>query len=328
LFSVPVGCYTIPGIRANEQGTSDADYQGLNDISPPLFAPKKERCSNSEIQPIPKCGYPEQMGRRRLTGARKKNKVRKIILETDQEEHAQPHHRLVFSHLHGCYIRFFFILALLIYACTAPFDKRLVWLHMFTSFWACLYLWTMPAWSVTASGREKIRKGVTYVVVSNHQSALDILVAFRLFFPFKWVSKAEMFRVPFIGWNMALNGYIRLNRREKESRRQLMAACEKVLRQGSSVFFFPEGTRSESGRLKPFKPGAFILAHQMQLPLLTIAINGSRKALPKASLNFHGRHPIHIEVLEEIPYADFAHLTVEQTAEMVRERIAAHVETA
>jgi 1-acyl-sn-glycerol-3-phosphate acyltransferase len=220
----------------------------------------------------------------------------------------------------------FFIIAVVIRVCTAAFDKRLVWLHMFTSFWACLYLWAMPAWSLRAAGREKIRKDATYVVVSNHQSGLDILVAFRLFFPFKWVSKAEMFRVPFIGWNMYLNGYIKLNRREKESRRNTLSACEKVLNRGSSVYFFPEGTRSETGRLKPFKPGAFILAHQMRLPILAIAINGTRRALPKASLNFHGRHLIRIEVIGEIPYADFAALSVEETAEMVRGRIAAHVE--
>lgn len=198
---------------------------------------------------------------------------------------------------------------------------------MFTSFWACLYLWTMPAWSVTAAGREKIRKEATYIVVSNHQSALDILVAFRLFFPFKWVSKAEMFRVPFIGWNMALNGYIRLKRGEKESRDQMMAACKRALARGSSVYFFPEGTRSKTGQLKPFKPGAFILAHRMRLPILAIAITGTKEALPKASLNFHGSHPIRIEVLGEIPYQDFAHLDIGQTAEMVRALITAHIES-
>jgi 1-acyl-sn-glycerol-3-phosphate acyltransferase len=219
----------------------------------------------------------------------------------------------------------FFVVALILWACTRPFDKRLVWLHMFTSFWACLYLWTMPAWSVTANGREKIRKDATYVVVSNHQSALDILVAFRLFFPFKWVSKAEMFRVPFIGWNMYLNGYIRLFRGEKESSRQALIDSEKAMAKGCSVFFFPEGTRSKTGHLKPFKPGAFIVAHRMKAPILTIAINGSKEALPKASLNFHGSHPIRIEVLEEIPYAEFAHLSIEETAEMVRQRIVPHV---
>ncbi len=219
----------------------------------------------------------------------------------------------------------FFVVALILWAVTVPFDKRLVWLHMFTSFWACLYLWTMPAWSVKALGREKIRKDRTYVVISNHQSGLDILVAFRLFFPFKWVSKVEMFRVPFIGWNMYLNRYIRLRRGEKESGRQALADAEKALAAGSSVFLFPEGTRSETGRLKPFKPGAFILAHRMKVPILAIAITGTREALPKESLNFHGSHPIRIEVLGEIPYAEFAHLSVEETAEMVRQRIAAHV---
>jgi 1-acyl-sn-glycerol-3-phosphate acyltransferase len=219
----------------------------------------------------------------------------------------------------------FFVVALILWACTAPFDKRRVWLHMFTSFWACLYLWAMPAWTLTAAGREKIRKDATYVVVSNHQSALDILVAFRLFFPFKWVSKVEMFRVPFIGWNMYLNGYIRLRRGEKESGQQALADGKKALAKGCSVFFFPEGTRSETGRLKLFKPGAFILAHRMKVPILAIAINGTKAALPKASLNFHGSHPIRIEVLEEIPYASFADMGIKETAEMVRQRIAAHV---
>lgn len=206
-----------------------------------------------------------------------------------------------------------------------PFDRRLVWLHMFTSFWACLYLWVVPAWHVTARGRDKIRSDATYVVVSNHQSQLDILVAFHLFFPFKWVSKAEVFRLPFIGWNMVLNGYIRLKRGDKESVRRMMGACQNALRKGSSVFFFPEGTRSKTGQLKPFKPGAFILAKELQLPLLTVAITGTQAALPKHSLNFHGHHDIRIEVLGEIPYAEFADMGVEATAEMVRQRIAQHI---
>ena len=208
---------------------------------------------------------------------------------------------------------------------TVPFDRRLVALHMFTSFWACLYLWIMPPWSVTAAGREKIRSGAQYIVVSNHQSQLDILVAFRLFFPFKWVSKAEVFRLPFIGWNMVLNNYIRLKRGDKESIRQMMAACEKALLRGCSVFFFPEGTRSRTGQLKPFKPGAFILAHRMKLPILAVVINGTKNALPKHSINFHGRHDIRVEVLEEIPYEQFAPLSVEETAAMVRQKIARRV---
>ena len=196
---------------------------------------------------------------------------------------------------------------------------------MFTSFWACLYLWAMPAWSLTLAGRENIQPRSQYIIVSNHQSQLDILVAFRLFFPFKWVSKAEVFRLPFIGWNMYLNRYIGLKRGDKESIRQMMQACTKALAEGCSIYFFPEGTRSRTGQLKPFKAGAFILAQQTQVPILPVVIAGTRAALPKHSLNFHGRHHIRIKVLEPIGFPEFADLTVEQFSEMVRGRIAANL---
>jgi 1-acyl-sn-glycerol-3-phosphate acyltransferase len=219
-----------------------------------------------------------------------------------------------------------FLIALCVYVLTAWFDRRLVLLHLFSSFWAAMYLWVMPAWTTTVEGRDRVRKGVTYVVVSNHQSQLDILMAFSLFFPFKWVSKAEVFKLPFIGWNMVLNRYIKLYRGEGESVRQMMALCEQALAQGSSVYFFPEGTRSETGVMRPFKPGAFILAHKMKVPILPIAINGTKHALPKNSVNFHGRHHLRIRILDEIPYAAFEHLSVEDTAAMVRETIARHVD--
>lgn len=220
-----------------------------------------------------------------------------------------------------------FLLALFIWLCTVLFDRRLTLLHLFTSFWACIYLWAMPAWSVSVEGRDKIRKKERYIVVSNHQSQLDILVAFRLFFHFKWVSKAEVFKLPFIGWNMVLNRYIKIHRGRKESVIQMMAACEEALDRGSSVFFFPEGTRSRTGELRDFKPGAFILAHKQKLPILVIAINGTRDALPKHSLNFHGRHDIRIKVIGEIPYDDFKDLSVEATAAYVREQIRPHIRT-
>jgi 1-acyl-sn-glycerol-3-phosphate acyltransferase len=219
----------------------------------------------------------------------------------------------------------FFVIALVIRILTGPFDRRLVVLHQFTSFWACLYLWTMPAWRVSLEGREKIRRRETYLIVSNHQSQLDILVAFRLFFPYKWVSKEEVFKLPFVGWNMVLNQYVKLRRGDKQSIEQMMAACRRHLARGSSVFFFPEGTRSRDGALKPFKPGAFLLAHEMRLPILPIAIDGTRHALPKHSLNFHGRHHIRLQVLDPIAYSVFRHLSVTATAEMVRQTIAARV---
>lgn len=164
------------------------------------------------------------------------------------------------------------------------------------------------------------------MVVSNHQSQLDILAAFSLFFPFKWVSKTEVFRVPLIGWNMMLNRYIRLKRGDKESIKKMMADCEKSIAQGNSIYFFPEGTRSASGILKPFKPGAFILALKMKMPILPIAINGTKNALPKHSLNFHGRHHIRIQVLDEIPFSSFEKMSAETLSVMVRDLIASHVD--
>ena len=97
----------------------------------------------------------------------------------------------------------FFAVALLIWLVTVLFDRRLAVLHMFTCFWGCVYLWIMPAWSVTVTGREKIDPAKIYVIVSNHQSLLDILVAFRLFAHFKWVSKRKFskFRLSVGTWS-------------------------------------------------------------------------------------------------------------------------------
>ena len=220
---------------------------------------------------------------------------------------------------------FFFCVALVIWLLTVLFDKRLVLLHLFSSFWASVYLWAMPAWSVRVEGRNTIRMRDRYVIVSNHQSQLDILMAFNLFFPFKWVSKAEVFKIPFIGWNMYLNRYIRLKRGDKKGIAKMFVDCEKALAEGNSLFVFPEGTRSETGSLKPFKSGAFILAKKMQVPILPVVINGTKTALPKHSMNFHGSQEISIKVLEPVDYERFAHLTAKETGDMIRDIIAAEL---
>src|SRR5690349_23647745 len=128
-----------------------------------------------------------------------------------------------------------FPVALVVWAVTAPFDRRLRVQHLFTCFWASLYSWLNPLWRVRVEGREHVRPGRTYVMVANHQSFLDILILFRLFRHFKWVSKAEMFRLPCIGWNMALNRYVKLRRGSAASIAAMMAACERHLAEGSSL---------------------------------------------------------------------------------------------
>jgi len=218
-----------------------------------------------------------------------------------------------------------FPVALLIWGVTVVFDKRLTLLHQFTCFWASIYTWTNPVWRVTIEGRDKIRSGVAYVMVANHQSLLDILVLFRLFKHFKWVSKIENFRVPCIGWNMSLNRYIKLRRGDKESVDRMMAACEQTLKEGNPIMMFPEGTRSFDGKLKAFKHGAFTLAQRVGVPLLPIVIHGTSEALPKRGFVLRGRHRIHVRILDEIAYETFADLPVDAVMSRVRGVIAAEL---
>ena len=213
----------------------------------------------------------------------------------------------------------FFVVALIIWLLTIPFDKHLKLLHYYTCFWASVYTWAMPTWFVKIEGREKYKNNTTYMIVSNHQSQLDILVHFRLFLYYKIVSKAEIFRVPFIGWNMYLNRYIKLVRGDKYGVKEMMAASEKTLAAGESVFIYAEGTRSQDNEIKDFKPGAFILAKQAKVPILPIVLNGTGIALPKWKMNTEGIHRIIVRVLDEIPYERFANLSVEETAYMVRQ---------
>jgi 1-acyl-sn-glycerol-3-phosphate acyltransferase len=208
---------------------------------------------------------------------------------------------------------------------TARFDRRLVVLHRFTCFWASLYTWLNPAWPVTIEGRSRIRPGTTYVMVANHLSLLDILVLFRLFRHFKWVSKVENFRVPFIGWNMSMNRYIELRRGDRESVVEMMQACEQAIGEGNSIMMFPEGTRSSTGEMRPFKPGAFELAQTTRTPILPIVIIGTADALPKRGFVLQGRHPIRIVVLDPIPPERFAYMSADELAAHVRGVIAREI---
>ena len=221
-----------------------------------------------------------------------------------------------------------FPVAVVIWAVTAPFDPRRRVLHQFTCFWASLYSWFNPAWPVTIEGRERIDRKAAYVMVANHLSLLDILVFFRLFIHFKWVSKIENFRVPWIGWNMRLNEYIPLKRGDKASIVRMLRSCRKTLAAGNSIMMFPEGTRSPDGRLRSFKTGAFELAKDTGNPILPIVVTGTSDALPKRGFVLRGRHPIHVKVLDGIPYEAFADESIESLTNRVHALIAGEIEKA
>lgn len=216
--------------------------------------------------------------------------------------------------------------ALLLTALTAPFDRRRRWLHLYTCVWGGHYALLMPGWQVRVRGREHIASGGVYVLCSNHQSHVDTLVLFTLFRHFKWVAKTGVFRVPFIGWNMSLNRYVGLRRGDAASIAVMLRACRDNLDAGSSVFMFPEGTRSHDGRIRGFKHGAFSLAVEAGVPVVPIVLDGTRAALPKSSWKIgldRAALPITVQVLAPVSLADLgpsagaAELRAEVRARMV-----------
>lgn len=219
----------------------------------------------------------------------------------------------------------FFLIASVTKICTFAFDKRLVILHRFASLWSSFYLWLAPNFKVEIFGREKIRRDATYVVVANHQSMVDIMLGYRLFFHFKWVAKEELLKVPFIGWNMLLNRYVFVKRGDRQSILDMMKASEAHLRMGSSIFIFPEGTRSPDGEVQDFKAGAFSLAKRVGVPILPIAIKGSIGSLPKGQFYVKGRHHMEITVLDEVSVDVVAEKSAKELANMTRTAIADHI---
>ncbi len=199
----------------------------------------------------------------------------------------------------------FFLLALAIFLVTLPFDRRRVALHLFSCFWASFYIYANPLWRVRFTGREKLPRKGPAVIVANHLSLVDILVLYGLYRPFKWVSKAELFRVPIVGWNMVLNDYVRLRRGDRESIRAMMEHCREHLARGTPVLIFPEGTRSATGALQPFKDGAFRLAMDAGAPVFPVALRGTYDTLPKSGLVLRQRMDGTVQVLDPIDPARY-----------------------
>lgn len=198
-----------------------------------------------------------------------------------------------------------FMGAFLIWLVTLPFDPNRKVLQKFSCFWASIYVWANPFWSAKIYGRENYDPKKAYVIVANHQSLIDILILFRTFLHFKWVSKASMFKAPLLGWNMKLNGYVSIERGDPNSREKCMAHCRQWIQKGSSMLFFPEGTRSHDGHLKSFKIGAFRLALETGAEILPIIIRGSRNAVPKHSIMLTRKTKMSVEILPSISLKDF-----------------------
>jgi 1-acyl-sn-glycerol-3-phosphate acyltransferase len=169
---------------------------------------------------------------------------------------------------------------------TMPFDRKRRVGHWYATQWGRGILKLNNRWSTQVLHQERIPKGRPLVIVSNHQSMGDIMMAFCLDHHFKWISKRANFFVPFMGWFMFHAGYIPLARGQKDSIERCMKKARWWLNQGVSVLFFPEGTRSPDGEIRPFKRGAFTLALQTGADILPVAMSNTLNALPKGTWKF------------------------------------------
>jgi 1-acyl-sn-glycerol-3-phosphate acyltransferase len=181
-------------------------------------------------------------------------------------------------------------------------------------------------WRIHISGSENLHAGQVYVVVSNHQSLADIPVIAHLKLDTKWLAKAELFRMPVVGWMLRMAGDVPINRSDRRKGAQAMLRCARYLRQRCSVVFFPEGTRSRDGQVLPFNEGPFQLAIREQVPILPLVVEGSGAALPRDSWMFGGIQNIYLRVLEPVPVDGWNIKQVAALRDTVRQKIVNELE--
>ncbi|CAE8640903.1 unnamed protein product [Polarella glacialis] len=199
-----------------------------------------------------------------------------------------------------------------------PFVKRYDPLHR-KLVDRCLMVWskmiTWPFFKVRVKGRENLLpEGQAVVYVANHQSFMDILSSFHLSRPFKWVSKASILKIPLVGSAMKAARTITIQREDKRSQLAAFRECVEALKQGTSIFVFPEGTRSPTGSLIEFKKGPFAMAKKAGVPIVPITILGTNRIMPSKKEYFLFQSspgveiivhpPVSAEVIKELPDAE------------------------
>lgn len=156
--------------------------------------------------------------------------------------------------------------------------------RVFAVTWAKCCAWLIPI-RVEVEGAENAERHRSYVVASNHQSAIDILVIYGwLRLDLKWVMKAELRKVPAIGIGCEKAGHVFVERRNHKQAAQAINEALERLGDGIGILFFPEGTRSPDGQLLPFKKGAFHTAIVQQVPVLPITVTGTKEIMPSKTL--------------------------------------------
>ena len=155
---------------------------------------------------------------------------------------------------------------------------------------------------IEVEGRENIDPNASYVFVSNHQGAFDIFLIYGyLNKNFKWLMKYQLFKIPFVGATCRAARHIPVDKRSPRKIKETYDKARDFLKDGMSVVLFPEGARSFTGHMARFKRGGFLLADELQLPVVPLTINGSFDVMPRTSdMHFAVRHPLKLTIHKPI----------------------------
>ena len=174
---------------------------------------------------------------------------------------------------------------------------------------------------LSVTGKEKINRNRTYIIVSNHQSHFDgPAIAVGLGLQLRWIAKRELLKIPVMGYALNAMNNIFVDRTNKEKSIQSIREGLDRLPAGVSIMVFAEGTRSTNGRIGKFKKGGFMVALSEKLPILPVTINGSQKVLPKNSLLFQS-HPIELVIGDPINTADYSEDTIDELMDRTRQAV-------
>lgn len=179
------------------------------------------------------------------------------------------------------------------------FDNNKYYTGKFTKMWAKWVIWSTGI-HYEICGLENIDPDRQYIFMSNHESALDIILGVAAI-PSNiiFLAKKELFKIPVLGWAMDAAGMIKIDRQNPEvARKSVSQAVETLIHSPFSTLIYPEGTRSDAGEMLPFKKGGFILAIRTQLPIVPITIIGAGDVLPKGTFTIKKNQ---IKMIVDIP---------------------------
>ena len=168
------------------------------------------------------------------------------------------------------------------------FDKNKILTGKLTRLWARWIVWSAGI-DYEIIGLKNIQQDKQYIFMCNHESALDILFGIAcLPCNIIFLAKKELFRIPVFGWALLAAGSITIDRKNPESAKKSIDNAVRTFKESTfSTIIYPEGTRSDTGELLPFKKGGFILAIRSKLPLVPFTILGAGNILPKGSFMFN-----------------------------------------